>query len=46
MTRRSPVVWPGTGRAGLALLAVLAAALAYPWHSARRCATPRWTKTR
>jgi type VII secretion protein EccE len=38
VTRRSPVVWPGTGRAGLALLAVLAAALAYPWHSVRE----RW----
>ena len=38
MTRRSPVVWPGTGRLALVLLAAVAAALAYPWQSVRE----RW----
>ena len=35
MTQRSAVVWPGTARITLALLAVVAAAMAYPWPSAR-----------
>lgn len=35
MTQRSLVVWPGAGRLSLALLAAVAAAMAYPWQSAR-----------
>ena len=35
-THRSP--WPGTGRIALVLFAAVAAATAYPWHSARE----RW----
>lgn len=35
MTRPSPVVWPGTGRVALLLMAVVPAAMAYPWQSAR-----------
>jgi type VII secretion protein EccE len=38
VTRPSPVVWPGTGRLTLVLLAVVPAAMAYPWQSARE----RW----
>jgi type VII secretion protein EccE len=33
--RQSSTVWPGTGRITLALLAVIPAAMAYPWQSAR-----------
>jgi type VII secretion protein EccE len=32
---RSSTVWPGTGRVTLALLAVILAAMAHPWRSAR-----------
>jgi type VII secretion protein EccE len=38
VTRPSRVVWPGTGRLTLVLLAVVPAAMAYPWQSARE----RW----
>jgi type VII secretion protein EccE len=38
VTRPSPIVWPGTGRVTLALLAAVPAAMAYPWQSTRE----RW----
>lgn len=38
MTRPSSVAWPGTGRVTLALLAVVPAAMAFPWQSTRE----RW----
>lgn len=37
-TRRTSLVWPGTGRITLALMAVVPAMMAYPWQSTReRC---------
>ncbi|CAM4372505.1 type VII secretion protein EccE [Mycobacterium basiliense] len=35
MSSNRSIPWPGTGRITLALLAVVPAVMAYPWHSAR-----------